>query len=230
MIKRFWVQPLNLFCSSPCKPLLATLPTLYNLGLVHTVRFFSEVDCDLFFAHDGLYRSWWCCSSRIVWVLGLGYPPVDRQTDRRTTYVGGEKNVRCEGVTRLVIYQIVVYGGRHFDRCSVSPEMSAWLHLINSVTVDWTGGSGTRSACALYQITVVYGGCHFDRCSLSPEMFVWLHLINPLCASPQFQIWTLITASNFSHHFTKCLCYISWLKSPSDKSCLWLHKSVLCCI
>ena len=37
----------------------------------------------------------------------------------------------------FALYQItVVYGGRHFDRCSVSPEMFVWLHLINPVMVD----------------------------------------------------------------------------------------------
>ena len=37
----------------------------------------------------------------------------------------------------IALYQItVVYGGRHFDRCSVSPEMFVWLHMIDPVTVD----------------------------------------------------------------------------------------------
>ena len=47
--------------------------------------------------------------------------------------------------------------GRHIARCSVLPfwqclvlpKMFVWLHLINPVTVYWTGGSGTRSACEL---------------------------------------------------------------------------------
>ena len=48
----------------------------------------------------------------------------------------------------VALYQItVVYGGPHLDRCSVSSEMFVWLHLISLVTVDWTGGSGTHSAC-----------------------------------------------------------------------------------
>ena len=43
-------------------------------------------------------------------------------------------------------YQITVgYGDRHFNRCSVSPEMFVWLHLINPVTVDW----GTQCACTV---------------------------------------------------------------------------------
>ena len=48
-------------------------------------------------------------------------------------------------LTIVALYQItVVYGSRHFDRCLVSPKMFVWLHLINSVMVDWTGGSVTR--------------------------------------------------------------------------------------
>ena len=43
----------------------------------------------------------------------------------------------------ITLYQItVVYGGRHFDRCSVSPEMFVWLLLIDPVMVDWTGARG----------------------------------------------------------------------------------------
>ena len=35
---------------------------------------------------------------------------------------------------RVELYQnTLVYGGRHFYRCSVSPEMFIWLHLINPV-------------------------------------------------------------------------------------------------
>ena len=65
----------------------------------------------------------------------------------------------------IALHQItVVYGGRHFDRCSVSPEMFAWLHLINPVTVDWTGGSGTRSACC----TIWQSGLSQTKDSLIP--------------------------------------------------------------
>ena len=44
----------------------------------------------------------------------------------------------------FALYQINVVCG-----CSVSPEMIVWLHLINTVTVDRTKCSGTRSACNL---------------------------------------------------------------------------------
>ena len=45
----------------------------------------------------------------------------------------------------VVLYKIRVgSGGRHFDRGAVPSEMFAWLHLIDSVTVDCI--SGIRSA------------------------------------------------------------------------------------
>ena len=63
----------------------------------------------------------------------------------------------------VTLYQItVVCGGRHFERCSVSPEMFAWLHLINPVTVDRTGGSGTHSACFTNNTHSCFSYCGFE--------------------------------------------------------------------
>ena len=46
-------------------------------------------------------------------------------------------------ILRPISYQMtVVCGGRHVFRWSVLPEMFIWAHLINPVTIDWTGTRG----------------------------------------------------------------------------------------
>ena len=51
-------------------------------------------DCDFFFAHNGLHRSWWCCCSRIVWTLPLS----PAQPIRRIAVAIRKQITQCEWV------------------------------------------------------------------------------------------------------------------------------------
>ena len=83
----------------------------------------------------------------------------------------------------LHYYKILPWpGGRHL--VGVFPRTPGYdaTSLIDPVSVDWTRGSGTRSACALYQITVVYVDHHLLRVFPSATGYVvssiWLYFIS----------------------------------------------------
>ena len=69
--------------------------------IAHTLRvcshsaIFSDSDCDLFFAYNGLQRSWWCCRSRIVWTFPLS-PVQSICCNKRNRSRNQKKTAMCE--------------------------------------------------------------------------------------------------------------------------------------
>ena len=76
----------------------------------------------------------------------------------------------------FVLYKIrVVYGSRHIARCSVSPEMFVWLHLINLVTVDWTGAEPQGHALLVWKTNRLL--CYVFSAFLLASYNLFVHLI-----------------------------------------------------
>ena len=52
------------------------------------------------FAHNRLYRSWWCCRSGIVWTLSLS-PVQPICCDKKNRSRNQKKNAQCEWILRV---------------------------------------------------------------------------------------------------------------------------------
>ena len=115
----------------------------------------------------------------------------------------------------FALYQItVVYGGRHVCRWSVSPEMVVWLHLIDPVTVDWTGGSGTRSACMdIRPNPFVKGAQDSIRTFMAlncPEPFVLLKLMRLWDTGFETKTKMVLTKLSVRHFLQKTRFRSTW--------------------
>ena len=95
------------------------------------------------------------------------------------------------------IKSLLYMGSRHFDRCSVSPEMFVWLHLISPVTVDWTGGSETRSACSLKRTCLSFGRKH-EICAAALADLGGARYVHP-CPAQNFCNFYAVFGKNWSN-------------------------------